>query len=60
MRGVLCSCETWAFETDLRCVHTNMGAELTGDEVSDLVRVIRDAGLYIGDEGCGYDDNKEL
>ena len=60
MRGVLCLCETWAFEADLRCVHTNMGAELTGDEVSDFVRVIRDAGLYIGGEGCGYDDNKEL
>ena len=39
-----------------------MGAELTDEEVSDLVRVIRDAGcgVHIGDEGYSYDHNEEL
>ena len=48
-------------EADLRLALTNMGAELTDEEVSDLVRVIRDAGgVHIGDEGDGHDGDEEL
>ena len=49
-------------EADLRLALTNMGAELTDEVVSVLVRVIRDAGggVYIGDEDYGNHDNEEL
>ena len=39
-----------------------LGAQLTDEEVSDMVRVIRDAGggVCLGDEDYGYDDNEAL
>ena len=45
----------------MRSVLTDVGAELTDDEVTDSVRLIRDAGggVHICDEGYGYDDNEE-
>ena len=42
-------------KADLRFVVTKLGAKLKDEEVSDMVRVIRDAGggVYIGDEDYG-------